>query len=171
MRAEVKGTGSIMLTQPFAVYPKTEEIEIPDEPEVVPVDNTTAVIDNTDKVIYGLEEGVTDFSKFVKVTGDAQLSITPTENGYGTGTVIDVIADGKIINTYKVIIFGDVDGDGYSNAYDSIAFQLYMSYNTEFSKEQLMSGDINNDGIIDETDMIYSNLSGVFLYTIPQTRT
>ena len=77
--------------------------------------NSTAVIDNENLVIYGLRSGMqskADVEAFFEATGGGMLRIVMGENGFGTGTKVDLIYDGSIIRTYKVVIFGDVDGDG-----------------------------------------------------------
>ena len=76
--------------------------------------------------IYGLEDKLTKAkleSQYISVQGDGTLRITPSWERFnlcGTGTKVEVIDNvtGETVETYYVIIFGDVNGDSGVDATD-----------------------------------------------------
>lgn len=112
-------------------------------PTLAVVEGTGGVID-TDRTelnadgdtvtgyIYGVEpenyESVTDV---FEVTGDGSLEVVANDAGSeaGTGTIVNVLdADGETVETYVLVIFGDIDGDGAITAADSYDAQLHDAW-------------------------------------------
>ncbi len=56
--------------------------------------------------------------------------------------------NGKVMREYTVIIFGDVDGDGYITGFDCSDINLYITNKYSFNKTQIKAADINRDGVI-----------------------
>ena len=61
--------------------------------------------------------------KYIDVQGDGSLVITKindNSNYYGTGSIIDVYDNvtGELVESFRIIIFGDIDGDSYANGID-----------------------------------------------------
>ena len=87
-------------------------------------DETVVAAESYDEwFVYGLKDNMTkdDYADFVKVSDSetGRMEIVPTENGYGTGTVINVYEGDKLVEVFHVIIFGDIDGNGKININDS----------------------------------------------------
>ena len=117
-------------------------------PELAVIDGTIGVID-TDRTemdaedvdgdgdtkivtgyIYGVEpeNGETLYDIF-EVVGDGEMNVIPTDAGEGTGTMVQVLdLDGNVVAEYVLIIFGDVNGDGYVSTDDSGAIELHDAY-------------------------------------------
>lgn len=77
--------------------------------------------------VYGLKENLnkaTLESKYIDVAGDGHAEIIVLRENYGTvtgtGTIINVYDDvtGKIVESFRVIIFGDLNGDARIDATD-----------------------------------------------------
>ncbi|MBQ7580695.1 MAG: S8 family serine peptidase [Clostridia bacterium] len=127
------------------------------------------VIDEERGVIYGVEEGVQSLENYVETVG-CEIEYVPTENGFGTGTTVNLVSDGEVIKSYKLVIFGDVDGDGYCDGCDYVLMSLYINWQYTFDDCCLLAADITNDGYVDAFDLSLSSLSGVQLYSAQQVR-
>jgi len=126
--------------------------------KIVLTSDSDAVIDDQNGLIFGINEGFENIEDFVSLSNDgAEIEFTPTANGNGTGSVVRIIADGTEILSYRLVIFGDYNGDGFADAEDtgyfaSISnFELFDCYE-EGNEHLLMAADINGDGVVDSMD-------------------
>ncbi len=115
----------------------------------------TVVIDNDNpmgSVIYSNSINSEDVLNHLYLE-EGECDIIPSyENGkiqsYGTGTYIDVYAGDTFVKTYVLIMYGDVNGDGYVDVLDSSKLYNYV-YNLEYTyKDQYCreAMDLNGDG-------------------------
>ena len=77
------------------------------------------VIDNENKYIYGITPG-DNVEDYVQVN-NGSFDIVANASGYknGTGAIVNVKnASGAVVDTYTIVIFGDVNGDGMVSASD-----------------------------------------------------
>ena len=94
-------------------------------------DGSTTVIDG--EYIYGLKPKMTksafesSYVDLVNVT--VSYSGSNSSRYLGTGTVVTVTSNitGEVIDTYTIVIFGDINGDGVVNAADSITLTNCIS--------------------------------------------
>ena len=117
--------------------------------------------------------------EYLAVKGDGELIVTPTKyNLCGTGTKVEVYdnVDQVVVETYYIVIFGDLNGDSYTDTIDRSMILNETSYNTIWSQTKDLDGndnddyayhlvlaaDLNGDGRIDDTDS--SLLTSVTLY-------
>ena len=75
--------------------------------------------------------------------------------------------------TYTVVLFGDVNGDGWYDGRDAVT--VNMIANGMLSREQVgeavwMAADCNHDGKIDQSDVDLLNQAGVLLSSVDQTK-
>ena len=131
--------------------------------------------------IYGLETRLTQaklLDKYLDVIGDGRLVVTPTKYKVcGTGTKVEVIDNvtDEVVETYYIIIFGDINGDGSVDASDTsmlgseaIGLTNWSSNavdsegKTNYDYCKVLAADTNKDGVINATDK--SNLTDVTLY-------
>ena len=120
--------------------------------------------------VYGLVQMITTeelLDEYIDVSGDGKivLEFEETQNaGYpGTGTIIKVYDNvtGEMVESFRIIIFGDLNGDAYINAVDvamATDESIYVtSWSYEGSKEYLeyrvLAADVNEDGQIRATDV------------------
>lgn len=110
--------------------------------------------------IYGLEEGLSEQafrSNFAQINGDGRLQVTMIEGNFGTGTRVDLYDNvtNDLLLTYWIVIFGDVDGDGYVSAADENLIDAAASYQSEFEygTAAFYAADIMQDGGVDALDL------------------
>lgn len=124
------------------------------------LDDTTAIINDEANVIYGFAEGTTGAQALAMFSyignGSIVLEAEPYGNGFGTGSVIKFLdGSGEVIKEYEVVIFGDVDGDGYVDLFDAGYVVSIANMEAELTGSILMAADINKDGVIDAYDVSY----------------
>ena len=87
--------------------------------------DTTAASETVNGYIYGLKTKLNEselLDKYLSVEGDGELIVTLTPyNVCGTGTKIEVYdnVEQAVVETYYIIIFGDINGDASVSAADS----------------------------------------------------
>ena len=85
----------------------------------------STVINDNEHFIYGLAPAITQASfesGFVGIAGNGRLEYTlPGSEAFGTGTEVRLIDNvtGLVLKTYKIVIFGDVNGDGNVDSMDA----------------------------------------------------
>lgn len=116
----------------------------------------------TDAAIYneyfqGLNEGYSDVSNYISVVPDTgSLVFTPTENGNGTGSTIEIYnSQNKLFRTLTVVIYGDVNGDGYADGQDALLISCGLSGLDGFSltDTQEFAGDVSFDNYLGTDDV------------------
>lgn len=70
-----------------------------------------------------------------------------------TGQVVTVTNAGKT-NSYKVVLYGDVGGDGIIDIRDLLSVQKHLVKSKTISDAYLKAADINRDGTIDIRDLL-----------------
>lgn len=134
-------------------------------------DGTT--VDNENMLIYGVEASISSLDKYIEAV-DGTIKCTETANGLGTGTVIELCnEDGNVIKTYKLVIFGDVNGDGLYDAQD--AFIVDCIINGLLTREKVgeavwLAADCNHDGKINADDRALLEQAGLLLSKVDQSK-
>ena len=129
------------------------------------------MIDTDNKVIYGLKEHITE---------DEMRSQYLTLNGYGslvfeyavylgTGTTVKLYNSlDQEVDSYTVIIYGDVDGDGIISPQDVGAVKGHISGASPISPDtpEFAAADMDDDGEITMQDAILMKavMSGAQVY-------
>lgn len=161
----------------YAVYERVQVMLIPEQS----VENCTTVIDRAgltvDKYdaatsqwyVYGLVVGINEtrlHNEFIDVQGDGHAKVTVLNPNFGdktgTGAIIDVYDDvtGKIVESFRVIIFGDLNGDARVDSTDDsivsdeilgITSWQYTS-SPEYTHYIKKAADLNGDGRVNVTD-------------------
>lgn len=103
------------------------------------------------------------------------ISVFPIIDLVGTGTrVVVYYSDDGPAAEYSVILYGDVDGDGWYDGTDSIIVNCLA--NGLLSKEQVgeaayAAADCNHDGAIDSADVSILEQAGIILAGVDQSKT
>lgn len=123
------------------------------EAELVAIEGTTAVIDAENKYVYGITPG-DDVEEYFKVNnGTLELVANSSGKINGTGATINVKDSSRIvIDTYTVIIFGDVNGDAAVDGTDSQEIMKIVAGTDSLASIQLKAGNVNGDTSTDGTD-------------------
>jgi len=99
---------------------------------------------------------INDFLAFVNVRSDTDLvfsNISPN-NIINTGTTIDIMVNGVLTDTYTIVIYGDVDGNGIINITDLAAIKAHLLDIFVLSGANLEAGDIFTTGSISISDLV-----------------
>ena len=119
----------------------------------------------TDWYVYGLKTGYRNLTPYVDIQGDGTITYvrsTLSVNGYGTGAQI-VVTDnvtGEVVETFTVVVYGDLNGDARVNGNDKpeMAEGVSTSWSGNANRNLLIKA-ANLDGDrrkrINGTDMAY----------------
>ena len=119
------------------------------ESELLLNDETLIIESN---LIKGFPEGAKLTEEMFSVSGFAYAEFD--EDVTGTGKEINLVLGDTIVNTYYVVIDGDINGDAYIDAIDlSHSFAL-TNFDAEFdgTSPHFAAADINKDGVCDVFD-------------------
>lgn len=128
-------------------------------PDISAVENSTCVIDRENKIIYGLCTRLSEAGLRLYIEmSDGEGTYEVESNGFGTryiGTGYKInlkLPDGTKTETYTVLIFGDLSGDGTINANDISIQANLLAGNISRDEIYLLAGDVVNygDGITQE---------------------
>lgn len=126
--------------------------------------------------IYGVEpEEYQAIEDVFEVVGDGYMSIVPSamESECGTGTIVEVYDnDDNLVETYVLIIFGDIDGSGDITADDASYIEQHDIF--EYTEngadgiieapELLFAGDVDGSYDVTADDASYIELHDGFEY-------
>ena len=137
--------------------------------KLIPHEDSTTVIDADRRYIYGLKGDITKDeleNEYLAIQGNGRLVIRG-DGAVGTGTIVDLISNhtNEVLETYEIVIFGDVNGDGMINSSDVTKIRMMNAEleTTSFNSVYGFAADIYADGDINTTDvttlrMVASNL-------------
>ena len=139
---------------------------------IVPKLSTAAVVDYDNGIISGIAPMLGNLDSFVE-TSEASLTLAYSTDTIGTGTTVNVIRNGEVIDAYTAVLFGDVNNDGIYDGTDAIIVNCLA--NGLLSREQVgeavyMAADCNHDGIIDEFDVDLLEQAGLLLASVDQSK-
>ena len=115
----------------YARYERVKVMLIPKNADATTViDRAGLTVDDytaeSEWYVYGLEEILSLnilLRDYIDVQGDGRIVVTKIKDNskyYGTGSIIDVYDNvtGELVESFRIIIFGDIDGDSYANGVD-----------------------------------------------------
>ena len=131
------------------------------------------VIDTTNKYIYGITAG-DSVEDYIQVN-NGSYELVANSLGYtnGTGAIVNVKnTSGTVVDTYTVIIFGDVNGDGNITASDGNTVKYVALGGGVEEGETTFAADVNGDGNITASDgnTIKSAALGGIITTSPYAK-
>ena len=160
----------------FAVYERVKIMLIPKNDACSTVIDRAGLtvddyVDGESKwYVYGLEEMITEdilLDEYIDVSGDGRIVVeydTYQHAPYtGTGTTIKVYDNvtGELVESFRIIIFGDLNGDAYINAVDTAIATDESLGATEWGNPdnadtyleyRFLAADINMNGRVDGVD-------------------
>ena len=141
----------------------------PVEVKLVEAPGSSTVIDRENGYIYGLEEMLTAKildEDFLDYEGDGKLVIKPAPTGtnrYGTGATVELYSnvDGSLVESFTIIVFGDLNGDSVVNGLDVSIADDEAFYITEWSLEgskhyeayYVFAANLDHNAVIDNVDV------------------
>lgn len=139
----------------------------------VAISTSTLKIDYNKKIIYGITPGMNNIMSEISISGEGNAEISSFGKAF-TGIEVKLKdVTGLTTDIYKVVIFGDVNGDGWYDGTDAITVSCIA--NGLLTREQIgeavwMAADCNHDGVIDQSDVDLLNQAGVLLANVDQTQ-
>lgn len=140
------------------------------------VSSSSYTINSSAKTITGISSFPVNATEFVKgfsvENGTVKVvkadESTQTGN-VGTGNKINVFdSTGAVNDTYNVIIYGDVSGDGSVNALDLLRVQKQILGTTSLSGSYKIAADTSRNGTVDALDLLQVQKHIIGVKTINQ---
>lgn len=146
---------------------------VPIDVVISALSGSNIVVDTANKIIYGVDAGNKNIMSRLVVAGEG-VAIASTDGAIVTGitvTLKDVTE--TITDVYTVIVFGDVNGDGWYDGQDAVLVSCLangMLTKDDVSEAVYTAADCNHDGVIDEADVALLNQAGTLLANVDQTK-
>jgi hypothetical protein len=84
------------------------------------------------------------------------LEYVPTEQGFGTGSKVNVKQNETVVEVHEILIYGDINGDGNIDSLCAGTAVDVENYIIEWDSVEdavfIEAGDLNSDGNIDSMD-------------------
>ncbi|MBR4727032.1 MAG: InlB B-repeat-containing protein, partial [Clostridia bacterium] len=140
-----------------------------------------AAEDFTGWYVYGLDEMINEqdlLNDYLAVQGDGSISIEPFSGKrgfYGTGATVTVTDNvtNEVVETFTIIVFGDLNGDAYITSDDTMMMRSELSGDTfwsddldeEYNAARTRAADLNGDGFVATNDrsILYNATLGTIL--------
>ncbi len=142
----------------FEEYQRGSDPKNPYDKNIFVKAGMNTVIDWQNYFIYGFETAPVTLDGLIAKSSAATLQMLPAQGMVnGTGTVINVIVDGLVTETYTIVIYGDVNGDGVIDTADSdtivdIGNYALPQWDPVTDAAFIKACDLFRDGVIDEND-------------------
>lgn len=133
-------------------------------------DGTTANVNYDNYFITGLRANLSSLDEYVYVKDGCALEYS---DEIGTGCIVNVKKNNTLVETYIVVIFGDVNGDGWYDGMDAVLVSCLakgMLTKDDVSEAEYMAADCNHDGSIDQLDVDILQQAGVLLSQVAQNK-
>ncbi len=119
-------------------------------------DTTEDGADKSTGFVYGITVGTDDVESFFTTNDTGSIEVVASAAGAVNGTGATVIVKDKnnnVVGEYTLVVFGDVNGDGYITATDKdLADQYAKMYTSALDNNGVLAGDVNADGNVSATD-------------------
>lgn len=101
----------------------------------------------------------TQLKKNIRSQGAVLRAVKPngtviSSGNVGTGTVIELQANGKLIDSVTVVVKGDLAGSGSITKRDERILYSYLNSGYELNGPYLQAADMNGDGCVDTLDLL-----------------
>ena len=129
--------------------------------------------------LCGLYAGITaeklesDYLNFENVTYTYEFVNDSEVLGSGTRVSVTDSTTGKLIKKYELVIFGDVNSDGWYDGQDSVCVEAIIAgllNEDNLGKARMLAADCTHDGTVSKHDSDLLVKAGVLLNGIDQTK-
>lgn len=138
---------------------------------VAPMLETNAYVDASNGYIYGMDVNTKSVDKLLKLTDDScRIECVSKHSSLGTGSVVNIVRDEEIVDSYTLVVFGDVNGDGLYDTKDAEIVKTIASDKepTNTSECIYLAADADRDGEITNSDVVLLVNAGKYLDEIPK---
>lgn len=130
---------------------------------------STANVDFEKNIIFGLNTNLSSLECYIGLVDE---NCTLSYESLSTDSVVRLLRDTKVVAEYTVVIFGDVNGDGWYDGQDAVLVSCLangMLTKDDVSEAVCMAADCNHDGVIDQFDVDLLNQAGTLLANVDQS--
>jgi hypothetical protein len=107
------------------------------------------------KTVQEFKLGISASSKITLSFKDAMGTKDLVETDkIGTGTIVNVLKDGVLSNSYSMVVYGDVNGDGDITLNDLSSMKEHINGKTLIADPYAPAGDLYNEGSITLNDLV-----------------
>ncbi len=135
-----------------------------------------AVVDRERGFVYGLAFGVTEAAlreQYLDIADGTHIEIERVSAAIGTGTVLHLVDDttGDELESFTVVIFGDVTGDGLLNSSDVTEIRSVNAgiITYEADSAQFFAADVTRDGNVNSSDVTEFRNANAGISDVSQT--
>ena len=158
-----------------SVYGEVARFEIKISP-LISVNHSGAIIDRSKNWIYGLDCGTNESDLYICLSDNSFTYVLLIDNptAIGTESIIQIKHNGVVFEEYTIVIFGDVNGDGWYDGEDAFLVNLIvagMLDRDDVGEAIWTAADCNHDGVIDELDVDLLVGAGLLLNKVDQSAT
>lgn len=119
---------------------------------------------------------VDDIIDYLGTSNGGEIVVTTPDGSdeAGTGTKVDLYINGELDQSFDIVIFGDLTGDGVIDESDFAVIDLYNAWCLEdmdsfIESPYFIAGDITGDESVDESDIAVIDLVNAWIGEIDQT--
>ena len=135
-----------------------------------------AMVDRERGFVYGLAFGVTEAAlreQYLDIADGTHIEIERVTAAIGTGTVLHLVDDttGDELESFTVVIFGDVTGDGLLNSSDVTEIRSVNAgiITYEADSAQFFAADVTRDGNVNSSDVTEFRNANAGISDVSQT--
>ncbi|MBQ7596533.1 MAG: Ig-like domain-containing protein [Clostridia bacterium] len=140
---------------------------------LVAKENTGVYVDYENHIVSGVAPGTKNVTSMLEATENGYVTFEQTENGAGTGSKIYVFnSSGERVDVFELVIYGDVDGDGWYDGRDAFIVSCIADKKISESKAgkaKMFAADADRNGEVDILDAELLQQAGLLLADIDQT--
>lgn len=142
----------------------------------IKIENVSQIAQNClvkDNLLFGIKQGITADELLSQYLVSDTATIMIGRSTIGTGTAIEVINGDGVCEKLEVVIFGDVNSDGWYDGTDAVIVSCLTNgllSKNDVGETVYMAADCNHDGVIDEADVALLNQAGTLLADVDQTK-
>lgn len=122
--------------------------------DIVPVGKT--IINETAGMIFTQQTGKTSYEEIVEADAYTVFTIPSYVGGgnnyCGTGATLYFFKDGMLVYTYKLVVYGDLNGDSIIDVIDCTISERAFTGKQALASDYLLATDFNNDGSVEIND-------------------
>ena len=152
-----------------------QKVSIDGQTPTPPAGNVTltgvngGVVDETRGYVYGVPEATADPTTYFSTTGYMEMVANDSGVINGTGATLNLYTDSSKsskVASYTLVIFGDVNGDGFVKSADAATVSSAANYITPDLQGYIaFAADLNGDGFVKSADA--ATLSSYANYIVP----
>ncbi len=132
-----------------------------------------AEIDRENGFVTGADFVNKNVSGIKELFANKNIEITSSNGRVGTGNTVTLCkSNGEAYRTVQIVVFGDVNGDGWYDGMDAMIVSCLANgllSESDVGEAVYMAADCNHDGVIDSLDVVLLQQAGVLLAEVDQS--